>query len=155
MLELSVVRREVTLATFSVGEMYGHDDRTVRAYSTGARAHPYAREREEPRSSGCRVFVHNLAFSTSWQDLKDHARQARSVGGAQRTGLRRQHVLHVHVPRHHLLTHVSGGRGGAREDPGGAEVSAQGSSAVAWKSRMQPCCCFHEPALLSSLLVRA
>lgn len=60
--------------------MYGHDDRAVRAYSTGGRAHPYARERDEaPRSSGCRVFVHNLAFSTSWQDLKDHARQAGEV----------------------------------------------------------------------------
>ncbi len=62
-----------------------HDDRDERDYKGrggGRGAHPYARE--GPRGggggvvSGNRVFVHNLAFKTSWQDLKDHARQARA-----------------------------------------------------------------------------
>jgi hypothetical protein len=34
--------------------------------------------------SGNRVFVHNLAFKTSWQDLKDHARQARAPSRPRR-----------------------------------------------------------------------
>jgi hypothetical protein len=59
-----------------------HDDRDERSYGGrggGRAAHPYARD--APRGgggggvSGNRVFVHNLAFKTSWQDLKDHARQ--------------------------------------------------------------------------------
>jgi arginine/serine-rich splicing factor 4/5/6 len=67
---------------------YGHDDRDERAYGGGGgRAHPYARPGAggaRPGGgavSGNRVFVHNLAFKTSWQDLKDHARQARSGRG--------------------------------------------------------------------------
>ena len=64
-----------------------HDDRDERSYGGrggGRAAHPYAREARGGGGgggggggvSGNRVFVHNLAFKTSWQDLKDHARQA-------------------------------------------------------------------------------
>jgi arginine/serine-rich splicing factor 4/5/6 len=59
-----------------------HDDRDERSYGgRGGRAHPYARGGGGGGGggggvSGNRVFVHNLAFKTSWQDLKDHARQA-------------------------------------------------------------------------------
>ena len=62
----------------------GHDDRGERAYG-GGRAHPYAREGGGGGGggavSGNRVFVHNLSYKTSWQDLKDFARQARAPRG--------------------------------------------------------------------------
>ena len=61
-----------------------HDDRDERAYGGrgGGRAHPYARSGGGGGGggvSGNRVFVHNLSFKTSWQDLKDHARQASAL----------------------------------------------------------------------------
>ena len=66
-----------------------HDDRDERDYGRGGKSFgggnrggdryaPYGRKEEAPRGvSGNRIFVHGLAYKTSWQDLKDHARQAR------------------------------------------------------------------------------
>jgi arginine/serine-rich splicing factor 4/5/6 len=67
-----------------------HDDRDERSYGSrgGGRAHPYARGGGGGGGggavSGNRVFIHNLSFKTSWQDLKDHARQASAPIAAQR-----------------------------------------------------------------------
>jgi len=53
-----------------------HDDRDARDYGYsrggggGGNVH-----------GTVRLFVHNLSYRTSWQDLKDHARQARGGGG--------------------------------------------------------------------------
>ena len=35
--------------------------------------------RRAPRESGCRVYVGNLSYETSWQTLKDHFREAGNV----------------------------------------------------------------------------
>ena len=35
------------------------------------------------RATGDRVFVSNLSYDTSWQDLKDHFKQAGDVGFAK------------------------------------------------------------------------
>jgi|APGre2960657444_1045066.scaffolds.fasta_scaffold03384_8 hypothetical protein len=77
-----------------------HDDRDERDYGRGGgrggnrggdRYAPYVRKEEAPRGvSGNRVFVHGLAYKTSWQDLKDHARQVR----------RRRPALNLAVPPH-------------------------------------------------------
>ena len=54
---------------------FGHDDRDERSYGRGGggRGGP-------PRvNNGTRVFVTNLSYRTSWQDLKDHGRTARGL----------------------------------------------------------------------------
>lgn len=65
-----------------------HDDRTERNYESGGgyRSNRDVREAVRGRDSapsgrrdrdpGCRVYVHNLDYGTSWQDLKDHMRGA-------------------------------------------------------------------------------
>ncbi|KAL3143343.1 hypothetical protein ABBQ38_002178 [Trebouxia sp. C0009 RCD-2024] len=72
-----------------------HDDRTERDYETGggyrsnrdvrearrqqgppARGRTSAPGERRDRDPGCRVYVHNLDYGTSWQDLKDHMRGA-------------------------------------------------------------------------------
>ena len=53
----------------------GHDDRTERDYRSGG-------FRAKPSGSvhgTVRLFVHNLSYRTSWQDLKDHARLVRAL----------------------------------------------------------------------------
>lgn len=68
----SAAGQEVALERAQMG--FGmHDDRDEREYGGRGRG-------GGPRAaSGTRLFVSNLSFRTSWQDLKDHARQVRMV----------------------------------------------------------------------------
>lgn len=55
---------------------FGKAEKTTRPQE---RAVPYASVAKGKAILGCRVFVGNLPYSASWQDLKDHMRQAGTV----------------------------------------------------------------------------